>query len=129
MRFLNKISPEDTDYHLSIEAADTLKSYSFPGNVRELENILERAVTLCDDQLIQATDLSIHEPISQTADNLYIETPSVQPPTNKIVPPLKDEQQLRQALEETRWNRKAAAELLGVTYRQLRYKLKKMGLD
>ena len=43
--------------------------------------------------------------------------------------PLKDETQLRKALEQTRWNRKAAAELLGVTYRQLRYSLKKMGLE
>ncbi len=125
--FLKKLSPEESDYHLSTEATDTLKSYAFPGNVRELENILERAVALCDNQLIEANDLSLQESISQISSEAH-EAFSVPPPSLSSQP-LGDEQQIRHALEETRWNRKAAAELLGVTYRQFRYKLKKMGLD
>ena len=123
--FLGRFSDENTEYRLSREAIRILSNYSFPGNVRELENILERAVALCDDTTIEASDLSLH-------DNL---TPSIQTKSQTVetistaISPLKDEQQIRQALEKTHWNRKAAAELLGVTYRQFRYSLKKMGLD
>lgn len=122
--FLEKLSSEETQYQLSSKAIDTLKSYSFPGNVRELENILERAVTLCDDSIIHADDLSLQEPISPTADIIEATIP-----INSIASSLKDELQIKQALEKTRWNRKAAAELLGITYRQLRYKLKKMKME
>lgn len=123
--FLGKLSDEDTQYLLSQEAINVLNNYSFPGNVRELENILERAVALCDDKLIQASDLSLHE-------NIPAITPSSDSTSETIIfseSPLKDEQQIKQALEKTHWNRKAAAELLGVTYRQFRYSLKKLGLD
>ena len=124
--FLAGLSDQTMQYKLSADAITMLQQYSFPGNVRELENILERAVALCDDALIQANDLSLqHE--NETSFKSPMLAPSA--PLIPTSSPLKDEQQIRQALEKTHWNRKAAAELLGVTYRQFRYSLKKMGLE
>jgi len=97
--------------------------------VRELENILERAVALCDDHIIHANDLSLQENLvsSSTASETVSATTSESMPY--MGNPNADEQQIRQVLEETRWNRKAAAELLGITYRQFRYRMKKLNLD
>lgn len=122
--FLEKLSPGEARYRLSKQAVLELENYSFPGNVRELENILERAITLCENNTIEASDLSLKE-YNSLPDSLQ------QPvgPNNTVLSPLNDVYTVKQALETTRWNRKAAAKLLGVSYRQLRYKLKKLGLD
>ena len=129
-----------------------LQVYSFPGNIRELENILERALTLCEDGIIQAMDLSLPasaEPAApQPQPTTFVtvdEIPATpihhgfEPKTLPILQPsvrnLEDylEQIERaailRALEETRYNKTAAAEKLGITFRALRYRLKKLRLD
>ena len=108
------------------QALDALKSYRFPGNVRELENMLERAHTLCENKQIEASDLRLAEgncavegglPDLTQIDNLETYLENV------------ERQLLLQALEETRWNRTAAAQRLNLSFRSMRYRLKKLGLD
>ncbi len=114
---------------LAPQAFDALMNYRFPGNVRELENILERAVALCENWLINVEDLDLPEikpPIPEMEDN-----PSL-PESGLSLESYMDEiekQAIVRALEKTRWNRTAAAKLLGITFRALRYKLKKLGLE
>ena len=105
---------------LSVEALQALKEYSFPGNIRELENILERATALCEDNQIQTDDLQLPavealSPESQT---------SLGNMTQNI-----ERDQISRALEQNRWNQSAAARSLGITLRQLRYRIQKMELN
>ncbi len=100
-------------------ALQTLMKYSFPGNVRELENILERATALCENNEILIGDLHIPE-IEPTADN------SLTPLGTQTENMEKD--QINQSLEENRWNQSATARALGITLRQLRYKIEKLEL-
>ncbi|MEE4107423.1 sigma-54 dependent transcriptional regulator [Pseudomonas viridiflava] len=111
---------------LDAQALDTLKSYRFPGNVRELENMLERAYTLCENDEIHASDLRLAEsarpqetdgPNLADIDNLEDYLEGIE---RKLI---------LQALEETRWNRTAAAQRLSLSFRSMRYRLKKLGLD
>jgi two-component system response regulator PilR (NtrC family) len=108
------------------QALDAMKSYRFPGNVRELENMLERAHTLCENKQIEASDLRLAEgncaaegnvPDLTQIDNLEAYLENV------------ERQLILQALEETRWNRTAAAQRLNLSFRSMRYRLKKLGLD
>ncbi|WP_313085512.1 sigma-54 dependent transcriptional regulator [Pseudomonas sp.] len=108
------------------DALAKLQSYRFPGNVRELENMLERAYTLCEGEEIKPSDLRLSDapgaPENGEAslaqiDNLEDHLEDVE---RKLI---------MQALEETRWNRTAAAQRLGLSFRSMRYRLKKLGLD
>jgi two-component system response regulator PilR (NtrC family) len=119
---------------LSTEAMDALNAYPFPGNVRELENILERASTLCEDNIIQPFDLQLPSasPVMKTAEAMQAKISAhpdwqAQPATSTAVDDEKT--QILEALEQTRWNRTAAAKQLGMTFRQLRYRIKKYDLD
>ncbi len=113
---------------LSKGAWQALKDYAFPGNVRELENILERALTLSEDALIEEDNLQLPRDAAPAA--VPAGAPG-RPPDQSLEDYLgeieKDE--ILKALEETRWNRTAAAGKLGMSFRSLRYRLKKLQLD
>src|SRR5512137_1564296 len=116
---------------VSDDAMDKMLSYSYPGNVRELENILERAVTLCSNDRIEPEDIQLKqgqlladlpelagvELADAGLDGLEGQLEHIQ--RDAIV----------RALEQTRYNKTKAAALLGMTFRQLRYRIKKLGIE
>lgn len=124
---------------LNTEAQARLADYDFPGNVRELENILERAVTLCDHTEIDPEYLRLRPPRSSynatpaekdtPQDNTA--TPTRDDPNTSLENRLEDieRQSLIDALEATRHNKTRAAERLGITFRAFRYRLKKHGIE
>jgi len=104
-------------------ARAVLLSYAFPGNVRELENMLERAVTLCSSGKISADDL--HRRQAPDAGTTAVSS------AGKLGDQVEDiqRQAIVEALEKTRYNKTAAAKLLGLSFRQLRYRIKKLGIE
>ena len=128
---LQKISKEwQTDIpELSDETLKVLSEYSFPGNVRELENILERAMTLHENNLITLNDLQLPDIKKQNVkedEKKYSELETALLDSTLIE---KEVEVIQQALEKTKYNKTAAAKLLGITFRALRYKIKKLGMD
>lgn len=111
---------------ISADAMAALVAYSFPGNVRELANILERAVTLCDSQLINLADLRL--PAGESNLIPEPETGADGMPLEQLIDNV-ERKAILKALEETRYNKTAAARKLGITFRALRYRLKKLGLE
>ncbi len=116
-------SPKPT---LAPGALEALNSYAFPGNVRELENILERAMTLCESDAIRADNLQLSKPVG--LESTVITNPDEPQPLEDFLGTIEKEQILK-ALEQTHHNKTAAAKLLGITFRAFRYRLKKLGLD
>ncbi|MDY0007239.1 MAG: sigma-54 dependent transcriptional regulator [Spongiibacteraceae bacterium] len=116
---------------LADDALKVLSAYAFPGNVRELENILERAVTLCDGDLIDSADLQLDEPAAVDGLNLPQAPVDASEAFGHFEEYLEkiESDIILAALEKTRWNRTAAAKLLGISFRQLRYRLQKLNLD
>jgi two-component system, NtrC family, response regulator PilR len=142
---------------LSDEAVDALGRYGFPGNVRELENVLERALAMADGDSISAGDLrlpsagmaaqstspKLPEQVSEPAPAATFSpadvTPAADPRTlnprdtsTSALPSYIEEIErnaIQQALQEHRYNKTKTAAALGITFRALRYKLKKLGIE
>ncbi|PZP59852.1 MULTISPECIES: sigma-54-dependent transcriptional regulator [Pseudoxanthomonas] len=149
---------------LTAAAADALSHYAFPGNVRELENILERAMAMADEDAIDASDLRLPQGERRPAAAAQPPAPSAAPPQDhdpfrpapapqfgQGLPPQPgapashspsdaegplpsyieqmERAAIHKALEDNRWNKTKAAAQLGITFRALRYKLKKLGIE
>jgi two-component system response regulator PilR (NtrC family) len=145
---------------LTADALEALRAYAFPGNVRELENILERALALAEGDSLSAEDLRLSKPASATqapmAATLGAPTTPVAAATPSLMTPGQPAQAIdprtlnprdtassplpsyieeieraaiQQALQENRYNKTRTAAALGITFRALRYKLKKLGID
>ena len=123
------------------EALSRLREHRFPGNVRELENVLERAVTLSDGSHIYASDLQLRSDASPSP--VDGPTAPAAPPAGAAAPAsvgaggaaLEDQMEemerraIREALEKSRYNKTKAAALLGMSFRSLRYRIKKLNIE
>ena len=143
LAILSKIARENDApvCELSNGALAALHNYSFPGNVREFENILQRAATLCEEDIILESNLEFI--LATSASFISTETqaevaPAVTANSNvELDADFSLEKHLEsieikaieKALIETRWNKTAAAKKLGMSFRSLRYRLNKLGLD
>jgi len=124
---------------LSRDAQRALARYGFPGNVRELENILERAIALSAGAEVDVDDLQLTPPMKMEqfspAANASDKMGETQVGADNSKAPLQDyldrleKTAIQEALERTRYNRTAAAKLLGITFRSLRYRIARLGLD
>lgn len=123
---LARLSGNADQPFLSAPALEALQRYQFPGNIRELENILERALALYDGKSIEVEDLNL----PAGAQNLPY-SPAYDPALESLEEYLEatEKNAITMALAENRWNKTAAAKQLGLSFRSLRYRLKKLALD
>jgi len=134
--FLEMLARENGSEKVTIsqDALTRLENHDFPGNVRELENILQRALALAEDHRIQESDLPAFSspplPPGETSQPAEME-PALISEGFSLESYLEgiEKETIEKALEMTRWNKTAAAKKLGMSFRSFRYRLKKLGID
>jgi two-component system response regulator PilR (NtrC family) len=117
---------------LGKDALAALERYAFPGNVRELENILERAITLTTGGEISAADIQLRSTVlAPTGAAGADATDGASPAGGALGDHLEDIERdaIVRALEQSRYNKTAAAKALGMSFRALRYRIKKLGIE
>jgi two-component system response regulator PilR (NtrC family) len=114
----------DAQLYFSEEAKIALQHYDFPGNVRELENIVERALALCSSEAITEQDLQLT--LAELDQGKSIVSGGKYPLPEYL--DRVEKQALQEALEQTGFNRTAAAKLLGLTFRTMRYRMERLGI-
>lgn len=127
---LRKLTPQDKKPpDLAPMALAALQNYAFPGNVRELENILERALALYDSAQIELEDLNL--PFNPNAESDLTDDTDYDPSMGSLEAYLEaiERKAITLALEENKWNKTAAAKQLGLSFRAFRYRLQKLGLN
>ena len=129
-RFLAEIADQwqgNKSPEISEKAMEALQRHHYTGNVRELINILQRAVTMCEGDLIEADDLFM-EHVELHATGPESQTKSDEQSLDSYIEDI-EKKMLEDALQKARYNKTHAAELLGISFRSFRYKLKKFGID
>lgn len=120
---------------ISEESVRLLQQYSFPGNIRELQNILQRAFALADNKLIHISELPNAQNATDANSSVKVEESDINPSQTTDDFSLEkhleniEKEAIQAALEETHWNKTAAAKKLGMSFRSFRYRIKKLGLD
>jgi two-component system response regulator PilR (NtrC family) len=106
-------------------AMELLATHDYPGNVRELENVIERALTLCDGGTIEPGDIELRGSPSQFEETVPPHRPGTLPDRLEDI----ERATIVRALEAARFNKTAAARALGISFRALRYRIKKLGIE
>ncbi len=129
-RFLKEITEqwEESEIpQISDEAMHALENHEYTGNVRELINILQRAVTMCENNIIKPDDLML-EQVSVKDPARELDDRSEEQTLDTYIEDI-EKKMLEDALKKARYNKTRAAELLGISFRSFRYKLKKFDID
>ena len=127
---VNRLAAEGnfTAPEISAEAMDMLTGYDFPGNVRELENILERTLALSDSETIEEEDIILPSPSPGRKQNSEFDSELSELPIDEHIMHVEIER-ITAALAETNGNITEAAKILGTSFRSLRYKIKKLEIE
>jgi two-component system response regulator PilR (NtrC family) len=131
--FLSRNAGSGVAPRISATAQSALLAYQFPGNVRELENILERAQTLCSTDFIDIDDIQLRHPAEREDGEVQGSIAAVTGSTagGSLGSQLEDIERdaIVKALEKTRYNKTKAAQVLGISFRALRYRIKKLKIE